>query len=90
MKYVFDPAKDKANRGKHGVSLALAEILFMGPHVTLTDDRFAYGDVREVAFGRISDHLFACVYVDRGVERRVISLTKANRREVTRYGETLK
>jgi DNA-binding transcriptional regulator YiaG len=25
---VFDPGKDKTNRAKHGVSLALAEVLF--------------------------------------------------------------
>jgi hypothetical protein len=39
MKYVFDPAKDAINRTKHGVSLALAELLFAGPHATMTDDR---------------------------------------------------
>jgi hypothetical protein len=31
VKYVFDPAKDRINRAKHGVSLALAEVLFAGP-----------------------------------------------------------
>jgi len=29
----------------------LAEVLFAGPHVSMTDDRFEYGEVREVAFG---------------------------------------
>jgi len=77
------------NQAKHGVSLALAEVLFAGPYVTVTDDRFDYGEVRNVAFGLISGRLFVCVYVDRQAERRVISLRKANRREVERYGETL-
>jgi uncharacterized DUF497 family protein len=36
MKYVFDPAKDAINQTKHGVSLALAEILFAGSHATTT------------------------------------------------------
>jgi uncharacterized DUF497 family protein len=89
VRYVYDPAKDRANRAKHGVSLALAEILFAGPHVSVTDDRFEYGEVREVAFGLISDRLFVCVYADWEAERRVISLRKANRREVKRYGESL-
>lgn len=79
--------KDKVNQLKHGVSLALTEVLFAGPHVSMTDDRFVYGEVRAVAFGLISDRLFVCVYVDREAERRVISLRKANRREVMRYGE---
>jgi len=89
VKYVFDPAKDVVNNAKHGVSLALAEVLFSGPHVTTTDDRFEYGEVREIAFGLIKDRLFMCVYADRGPERRVISLRKANKREVKRYGEEL-
>lgn len=89
MRYVFDPAKDATNRAKHGVSLALAEVLFAGPHVSTEDDRFDYGEVRKVAFGLIRDRLFVCVYVDRDMERRVISLRKANKREVMRYGENL-
>ncbi|MGE0421873.1 MAG: BrnT family toxin [Reyranellaceae bacterium] len=89
MRYVFDTAKDAANQAKHGVSLALAEVLFAGPHVSVSDDRFDYGEMREVAFGLINGRLFVCVYVDRGAQRRVISLRKANRREVKRYGEEL-
>jgi len=89
VRYVFDPAKDKVNRAKHGVSLALAEVLFAGPHVSMADDRFDYNEVREVALGLINDRLFVCVYADRHAERRVISLRKANKREVRRYGENL-
>jgi uncharacterized DUF497 family protein len=89
VRYVFDPVKDRANRAKHGVSLKLAEILFAAPHVSMTDDRFEYGEVREVAFGLINDRLFVFVYVDREAERRVISLRKANKREVNCYGERL-
>jgi uncharacterized protein len=88
--YAFDPAKDAINRTKHGVSLALAEVLFAGPHLSMTDDRFDYGEVREIAFGLIHNRLFVCVYADRETERRVISLRKANKREVKLYGENLK
>jgi uncharacterized DUF497 family protein len=89
MRHVFDGRKDAANRAKHGVPLALAEVLFAGPHVSVSDDRFDYGEVREVAFGRINGRLFACVYTDRDGERRVISLRKVNVREVQRYGDAL-
>ena len=75
---MFDPDKDRANRAKHGVSLALAEVLFLGPFVAMTDDRFDYGEVRQIAFGFINDRLFASVSVNRLEERRVISLRKAN------------
>jgi uncharacterized DUF497 family protein len=55
----------------------------------MTDDRFEYGEVSEIAFGLINDRLFACVYADEEAERRVISLRRANRREVSRYGDNL-
>ena len=87
VRYVFDPAKDAINRAKHGVPLALAEILFAGPHVTTADDRFDYGEIRQIAFGQIGGRTFVCVYVDRQAERRVISLRKANKREVKRHAE---
>jgi uncharacterized DUF497 family protein len=67
----------------------LAEVLFAEPHVAMTDDRFDYGEVREVAFGLINGRLFVCVYVDRKAERRVISLRKSNRREVACYGKRI-
>jgi uncharacterized protein len=85
--FEFDPWKDEANRAKHGVSLALAEVLFGSPHLTVEDDRFDYGEVRRIAFGHIRERLFVCVFVDRGSTRRIISLRKANSREVKRYGE---
>jgi uncharacterized DUF497 family protein len=94
VRYLFDPVKDVSNQAKHGVSLALAEILFIGPYVSVSDDRFDYGEVREIAFGVIHGRLFVCVYVDRTAERdrtterRVISLRKANKREVMRYGQS--
>ena len=87
---MFDPAKDAVNRAKHGVSLALAEVLFAGPSLSMADDRFDYGEVREIAFGLVNNRLFVCVYADRQGERRVISLRKANQREVKRYGEDLR
>ena len=89
MQFVFDPVKDEINRAKHGVSLALAEVLFRGKHVTLADDRFDYGEKQTIAFGRIELRVFACVFTDRGAQRRIISLRKANSREVKRHGKAL-
>jgi uncharacterized DUF497 family protein len=87
VRYAYDPAKDRANLAKHGVSLSLAEILFAGPYVSVSDDRFDYGELRKVSFGIINGRLFVCVYTDREAERRIISLRKANKREVIRYGD---
>jgi uncharacterized DUF497 family protein len=53
----------------------------------MVDDRSDYDEVREVAFGPINDRLFVSVYADRDAEQRVISLGKANKREVKRCDE---
>jgi uncharacterized DUF497 family protein len=87
--FEFDSAKEEVNLAKHGVSQTLAEVLFAGRHVSVQDDRFDYGEVRQVAFGRIRERLFVCVFVDRGSTRRVISFRKANSREVKRHGEKI-
>lgn len=83
--YVFDPAKDKTNLAKHSVSLCLAEFLFAGRFISQVDDRFDYNEIRHVAIGEIGGLVFVCVYVDRCGDRRIISLRRANKREVRRY-----
>jgi uncharacterized DUF497 family protein len=89
VKCTFDSVKNALNQEKHGVSLALAEVLFGGPHTSIADNRFDYGETRQIAFGFINNRLFVCVYADRGGDRRIISLRKANTREVRRYGEKI-
>jgi uncharacterized DUF497 family protein len=87
VEITFDPSKDRLNQTKHGLSLALAEVLFAGTFYSVEDDRFDYGETRNIALGIIRGRVFVCVYTDRGTERRVISLRKANKREVQRYDQ---
>jgi putative transcriptional regulator len=61
------------------VSLALAEVLFDGPHISVADRRFDYGETRQIAFGFINNRLFVCVYADRDGGRRIISLRTRER-----------
>ncbi|MEO5375969.1 MAG: BrnT family toxin [Alphaproteobacteria bacterium] len=85
MDYEFDPAKDAKNVAERGLSLALAPYVFDGlAHVT-SDDRKDYGEPRQVAYGLIEGRLFVCVFTDRGKVRRIISLRKANSREIEAY-----
>ena len=84
----FDPAKDAQNTDKHGVSLAIAEGFEWEQAVTWPDQRRDYGEDRIAGLGYIGDQLFYVVFVARGEERRIISLRKANQREVKRYAET--
>ena len=92
MKVTFDPAKDAANMAKHGVSLTEAAGFEWGTAVVWPDTRRDYGEARMVALGYIGLRIMALVFVDRPpekpTERRIISLRKANSREVKRYAET--
>lgn len=92
MNVTFDPAKDAANLAKHGVSLTEAAGFEWGTAVVWPDTRRDYGEARMVALGYIGLRIMALVFVDRPpeqpTERRIISLRKANSREVQRYAET--
>jgi uncharacterized DUF497 family protein len=87
MEIAFDLAKDTANVKKHGVSLAAAASIEWDDALTWKDDRHAYGEARMCAIAYIGDRLHYVVYVDRDEARRVISLRKANVREMKRYAE---
>ncbi|HEU0229417.1 MAG TPA: BrnT family toxin [Burkholderiaceae bacterium] len=88
MQISFDPAKDDGNLRKHGVSLALAVRLEWETALCWDDGRRDYGEPRQVALGYIGQRLYSVVFVDRDEVRRIISLRKANSREVRRYAET--
>lgn len=88
MDIAYDPAKDIANIAKHGVSLALTVELEWESAVMWPDLRREYGEARMVAIGYIGLRLYLVVFVDRAEVRRIVSLRKANQREVKRYAET--
>ena len=89
MEITFDPAKNAKNIEKHdGVSLAEAMGFEWDEAVTWPDQRREYGEDRIVGLGYIGNRLFNVVFVERGEERRIISLRKANQREVKRYAQT--
>lgn len=54
---------------------------------TSRTDRMDYGETRIIGLAYVGLRLHCVVFTDRGDERRVISLRKANRREVNRYAK---
>ena len=90
MQFVFDPGKDATNLGKHGLSLAAAAELSWEAALVWLDDRADYGEVRMVALSPIGDILYFVAFIDRGSRRRIISLRRANRREVDHYVKAIK
>lgn len=83
----FDPAKDRANRARHGVSLAEAARFDFGSALLRLDDRFDYGEDRWQALGFIDDRLFMLVFAEIEHGFRAISLRKATRQEATFYDQ---
>ncbi|MBN2691704.1 MAG: BrnT family toxin [Burkholderiaceae bacterium] len=89
MRIEFDPAKDAANQTKHGVSLSMAGDLDWEAALVWVDERFEYRETRMIALAPKTEILYYVAFVDRGEVRRVISLRRANRREVKHYVENL-
>lgn len=89
MRIEFDPTKDVGNQAKHGVSLALAGELDWEAALVWVDDRFEYAELRMIALAPKTNILYYVAFVDRGVARRIISLRRANRREVKHYVESI-
>jgi uncharacterized protein len=85
----FDPAKDKANQAKHGVSLSLAAELDWEAALVWFDARFEYDELRMIALAPKTEILYYVAFVDRGQARRIISVRRANRREVKHYVQSL-
>jgi len=85
VEFEFDPGKDATNIGKHGLSLAAAAELSWDAALVWIDDRADYGEVRMVALAPIEDILLFVAFVDREPARRIVSLRRANRREVNHY-----
>jgi uncharacterized DUF497 family protein len=85
VKFVFDRAKDRVNRKKHGVSLGRVVDFDFEAALFVIDDRQDYGEVRVRAIGFLDARLHALVFTQDGEDIRAISLRKATRHEEDEY-----
>lgn len=81
MDIEFHPAKRDWTLRERGLDLADAARIFEGFTLTFEDDREDYGEERLVTFGRMGRNIVACVWTQRGDNRRIISLRKAEKDE---------
>lgn len=88
LKITYNGSKDAANLAQHAVSLALVVEMEWDSAVIWPDLRRDYGEQRMVGIGYIGLRLYHVTFVDRPMTRRIISLRKANLREIRRYAET--
>jgi len=61
----------------------------LGSALVWVDDRFEYSETRMIALAPNTEILYYVAFVDRGNMRRIISLRRANRREVKHYVENI-
>lgn len=83
----FDPAKNERNVIDRGLPFKLVEQLDWSGAVIEEDVRRNYDERRYLALGRIGNRLHAVVFTPRAGKVHVISLRKANQREVKDYDQ---
>lgn len=86
MEFEFDPAKDDANRAKHGLRLAFGMRVFdHDDHIVLASHRPEDGEERFKAIGLVDGRLHTVVHVWRGDVVRLISVRRSNASEQRDY-----
>jgi uncharacterized DUF497 family protein len=87
MKLSYDSAKNDSNITKHGLPLSEAELIDWDSAISWIDHRKNYGEERRIALALIKKRLYCVVYVELKMSLRIISLRKANNREMNTYEE---
>jgi uncharacterized DUF497 family protein len=87
MKLSYDSAKNDSNITKHGLPLSEAGLIDWDSAISWIDHRKNYGEERRIALALIRKRLHCVVYVELKMSLRIISLRKANNREMNTYEE---
>ena len=86
MASTFDPGKDAANRRKHGIFLSEGDGVLRDPLALTIEDSSAQGEQRFVSIGmNVFGNLRVVVYAFRGKDVRIISVRKAEPKEIRAY-----
>lgn len=87
--FEWDPAKERSNRRKHGVSFDEATTVFADPFsLNMPDPSHSVGEERFLVLGRSSKaRLLMVAYAERGPRTRLISARKASPGERHLYDE---
>lgn len=89
MQIEFDTDKRGKTLAERGLDFARASEVFAGVTVTIEDVRQNYGEARFTTIGTLDGRSIVLVWTPRGEARRIISMRKANEREIEKYSPTL-
>jgi uncharacterized protein len=85
MNITWDPAKNRENQRKHGISFDDAKAVFQDlDRIEVLDDR-DYGEERWVAIGTMGKIVALVVYTERNSGIRLISARKADADDTANY-----
>ena len=85
MAIPYDPDKNEKNIAQRGISFDRAADFEWSSALVVEDKRADYDEPRYQALGFIEERLHMLVFTPRAGDMHVISLRKANKREVKRY-----
>jgi len=86
MPSTFDPAKDAANLRKHAISLAEGDGVLNDPLALTIEDSSSQDEQRFISIGmNVFGKLRVVVYALRGDDARLISVRKAEPKEIRAY-----
>ena len=88
MEIEYDINKSQKNEQERGLSFELARQFELENAVIWIDMRENYGELRFNSIGYIGNRLYYMTFTGRAEVLRIISLRKANKREVKRYAST--
>ena len=88
MKIEYDINKSQKNEQERGFSFELGCQFELENAIIWIDIRHNYGELRFNAIGYIGHRLYYMTFTVRVDALRIISLRKANKREVKRYAST--
>lgn len=89
MRFEWNEGKAATNEEKHRLSFELAKRFEIVTAMIQEDTRRDYGERRWVAVGLVGPRVLAICFTERGNKVRVISLRRANRKEIRSYVESL-
>ncbi len=83
MRFEWDPAKDRANQAKHGISFDAAQTLFTSgvDYLEIYDIEHSTDEDRFFAIGPIASGVICVVFTERDDRIRLIGARPATRRE---------
>ncbi|MCL1464091.1 MULTISPECIES: BrnT family toxin [Argonema] len=90
MPFEWNEGKNAQNLRKHGISFEEAQEIFDGIVFTAIDERFDYGEIREISIGAIQGVVIVTVvHTERNGVIRIISARKATPQERKTYYDYL-